>query len=48
LAGECGFSPQACDPGAPNQQGSVEALVKWGKGNFLPDRTCADDTDLAA
>lgn len=48
LAGECGFSPQACDPGAPNQQGSVEALVKWVKENLLPDRTCADDTDLAA
>ncbi len=48
LAGECGFHPQACDPGAPNQQGSVEALVKWVKGNFLPGRTFADDADLAA
>jgi len=48
LAGECGFHPQACDPGAPNQKGSVEALVKWVKGNFLPGRTFADDADLAA
>jgi len=48
LAGECGFHPQACDPGAPNQQGSVEALVKWVKGSFLPGRTFADDADLAA
>ncbi len=48
LAGECGFHPQACDPGAPNQKGSVEALVKWVKGNFLAGRTFADDADLAA
>lgn len=48
LAGECGFHPQACDPGAANQKGSVEALVKWVKGNFLPGRTFADDADLAA
>ncbi len=48
LAGEGGFHPQACDPGAPNQKGSVEALVKWVKGNFLPGRTFADDADLAA
>ena len=48
LAGECGFHPQACDPGAPNQKGSVEALVKWVKGNFLPGRAFADDADLAA
>ena len=48
LAGECGFHPQACDPGAANQKGRVEALVKWVKGNFLPGRTCADDADLAA
>jgi transposase len=46
LAGEFGFHPQACDPGAGNQKGSVEALVKWVKGNFLPGRTFADDTDL--
>jgi len=48
LAGECGFHPQACDPGAPNQKGSVEALVKWVKGNFLPGRAFVDDADLAA
>ena len=48
LAGECGFHPQARDPGAPNQKGSVEALVKWAKGNFLAGRTFADDADLAA
>ncbi len=46
LAGECGFCPQACDPGAGNQKGAVEALVKWVKGNFLPGRTFLDDADL--
>ena len=46
LAGEFGFHPQACDPGAGNQKGAVEALVKWVKGNFLPGRTFADDADL--
>jgi transposase len=48
LAGECGFHPQACDPGAGNQKGSVEALVKWVKGSFLPGRSFADDADLVA
>ena len=48
LAGEFGFHPQACDPGAGNQKGSVESLVKWVKGNFLLGRTSVDDTDLAA
>jgi hypothetical protein len=48
LAGEFGFHPHACDPGAGNQKGSVESLVKWVKGNFLPGRSFADDTDLAA
>ncbi len=47
LAGEFGFHPQACDPGAPNQKGSVESLVKWVKGNFLVGRTFIDDRDLA-
>jgi transposase len=46
LAGEFGFHPQACDPGAGNQKGSVESLVKWVKGNFLPGRFFADDPDL--
>jgi transposase len=48
FAGEFGFHPQACDPGAGNQKGSVESLVKWVKGNFLPGRDFADDADLAA
>jgi len=48
LAGECAFCPQACDPGAPEQKGSIEALIKWVKGNFLPGRTFADDADLQA
>lgn len=48
LAGECGFHPQACEPGAANQKGSVESLVKWVKGNFLAGRTFTDDADLAA
>ncbi len=47
LAGEMGFHPQACDPGAPNQKGSVESLVKWVKGNFLVGRAFANDRDLA-
>jgi len=46
LAGEFGFHPQACDPGAPNQKGSVESLVKWVKGNFLMGRTFTNDRDL--
>ena len=48
LAAEFSFHPQACDPGAGNQKGSVEALVKWVKGNFLPGRIFSDDRDLAA
>jgi transposase len=48
LAGEFGFHPQACAPGAGNQKGSVESLVKWVKGNFLPGRIFADDADLRA
>jgi hypothetical protein len=48
FAAEFGFHPQACDPGAGNQKGSVESLVKWVKGNFLPGREFADDTDLAS
>lgn len=48
LAGEFGFHPEACDPGAGNQKGSVESLVKWVKGNFLPGRGFADDADLTA
>ena len=48
LAGEFGFHPQACDPGAGNQKGSVESLVKWVRSNLVPGRTFADDADLAA
>ena len=48
FAAEFGFHPQACDPGAANQKGSVESLVKWVKGNFLAGRSFADDADLAA
>ena len=48
VAGEFGFHPQACDPGAGNQKGSVESLVKWVKGNFLLGRRFADDADLGA
>ena len=48
LAGEFGFHPQACDPGAGNQKGSVESLVKWVKSSLLPGRAFADDADLAA
>jgi hypothetical protein len=47
LAAEFGFHPQACDPGAGNQKGSVESLVKWVKSNLLPGRSFADDQDLA-
>ncbi len=46
LAGEFGFHPQACDPGAGNQKGSVESLVKWVKGNFLAGREFTNDDDL--
>lgn len=48
LAGECDFQPQACDPHAPEQKGSVESLVKWVQSSLLPGRSFADDADLAA
>ena len=47
LAAEFGFHPQACDPAAGNQKGSVESLVKWVKAGFGPDRGVLDDADLA-
>jgi transposase len=47
LAAAFGFHPEACTPGAGNQKGAVEALVKWVKGNFLAGRDFADDADLA-
>jgi transposase len=46
LAHEFGFHPEACWPGAANQKGSVESLVKWVKGNFLSGREFWDDADL--
>jgi len=46
-AAEFGFLPAACDPGAGNQKGSVENLVKFVKQNFLPGRSIRDDAHLA-
>lgn len=46
-AAEFGFHPDACDPGAANQKGSVENLVKFVKQNFLLGRTFRDDAHLA-
>jgi hypothetical protein len=46
LAAEFDFYPQACDVGAAQQKGSVEALIKWVKGNFLAGRSFLDDPDL--
>lgn len=46
-AAEFGFHPDACDPGAANQKGAVENLVKFVKHNFLPGRTFRDDVHLA-
>jgi transposase len=48
FATEVSFHPEVCDPGAAQQKGSVENLVKWVKTNFLPGRSFADDDDLAA
>lgn len=47
LAAEFGFHPDACDPGAANQKGAVENLVKFVKQNFLPGRSFRDDAHLA-
>ena len=47
FAVECGFHPVVCAPAAANQKGSVENLVKFVRGNFLPGRTFYDDADLA-
>ena len=46
LAAEFKFLPEACAPAAGNQKGSVENLVKFVKGNFLPGRTFHDEQDL--
>ncbi len=48
LAAEFDFHPQACWPGAGNQKGSVESLVKFVKINFLAGRSFIDDADLQA
>jgi len=48
LAHDSRFHPEACSPGAGNQKGSVESLVKWVKGSFLSGRVFADDADLTA
>jgi transposase len=47
LAAEFSFHPDACSPGAGNQKGSVENLVKFVKQNFLLGRTFRDDAHLA-
>ena len=47
FATEVGCHPELCDPGAAQQKGTVENLVKWVKTNFLPGRSFADDEDLA-
>ncbi|HRI55957.1 MAG TPA: IS21 family transposase [Anaerolineae bacterium] len=46
FAAEFGFHPSLCAPGAGNQKGSVENLVKYVKGNFLLGRRFHDDLDL--
>jgi transposase len=47
FAHEFDFHPEACAIRAANQKGSVESLVKWVKGNFLPGRSFLDEADLA-
>lgn len=46
FAAEFGFHPTLCTPGAANQKGSVENLVKFVKSNFLAGRHFYDDLDL--
>lgn len=47
FAAEFGFHPSLCSPGAGNQKGSVENLVKYVKSNFLLGRRFHDDLELA-
>lgn len=47
FAAEFAFHPSLCAPGAANQKGAVENLVKYVKGNFLAGRSFYDDGDLA-
>jgi transposase len=46
FAAEFAFHPSLCAPGAANQKGAVENLVKYVKGNFLAGRSFYDDMDL--
>lgn len=46
FAAEFCFHPSLCTPGAANQKGAVENLVKYVKGNFVAGRTFYDDGDL--
>lgn len=48
FAVEMEFHPEVCHPYSGNQKGTVENLVKWVKGNFLPGRVFTDDGDLAS
>jgi len=43
---EIGFTAEVCWAYAPNQKGSVEALVKWVKGSFFKQRRFHDREDL--
>jgi transposase len=47
FAAEFTFHPAVCAPGAANQKGAVENLVKFVRSNFLAGRTFRDDADLA-
>jgi transposase len=46
FAAEFSFHPSLCAPGAANQKGAVENLVKYVKSNFLAGRSFYDDLDL--
>lgn len=46
FAAEFGFHPSLCTPGAANQKGTVENLVKFVKSNFIAGRHFYDDLDL--
>lgn len=45
FAAEFGFHPSLCAPGAGNQKGSVENLVKYVKGNLLLGQRFHDDLE---
>ena len=38
FASVCGFRPDACNPGSPNEKGMVENAVKYIKNNFMTGR----------